>query len=200
MATAGTAIAAVGVGWVGVSGYMLQNDDPRAGLGLGLVVNGAVALTVGIGLAIGGAQRARDPKAWLDRSPRRRARLEAAAGDFDPHLPTTIDEAAVVAKGHKLRNLGFMTFTAGVGLLGFGSALSGVYPSDSVAVRAVVPALSAPFIIAGSVLLAAGSKRIHHPDRYTPSKRSASRPRRVQLTAAPTFQRGGMGVSLSGRF
>jgi hypothetical protein len=78
--------------------------------------------------------------------------------------------------------------------------LTAVYPSDSVAVKVVVPTMSVPFIVAGAVLLAKGGRRIHSPHLYTDEKRTASRRTRVQLTAAPTFHRGGMGLGVSGRF
>ena len=200
MATAGTAIAAAGVGWVGVSGYMIANDDPRAALGLAVVVNGGVMLGVGMGLAVAGARRVRGGASWVDRSPTRRARLTTAAHGFDPHLASSPAELAVVAKGHKLRTFGFITLTSGVGLLAFGSMLTAVYPSDSVAVKVVVPVASAPFIIAGAVLLAKGGRRIYSPHLYTAEKRTASRRSRVQLAAAPTFHRGGFGFGLTGRF
>ncbi len=199
MATAGTAIAVAGVGWVGVSSWMLANDDPRAALGLALVVNGGVALTVGLSLAIAGGRRVRGGASWVDASPGRRARLTRAAEGFDPHFASNPDEIAVVAKGHKLRTLGFITLTSGVGLLAFGTALTTVYPSDNVAVKAVVPAVSAPFLIAGAVLLAKGGHRIHNPHLYTAEKRTASRTR-VHLTATPTVHRRGLGLGLTGRF
>lgn len=202
MATAGTALMAAGVAWIGIAGWMLAQDDPRSGLSLAFVINGSVATTVGVGLAIGGAPRARHPATWIAKKSGRRARMDAAARDFEPHLPTTAAERNVVAKGTKLRNYGFMSLTAGVGLVAFGTGMQFAYGGDSLALKIVVPAVSVPFVIAGGVLLGAGGRRIYSPHRFTDRKHasSSSRRARVQLAAAPTFHRGSFGVALSGRF
>ena len=201
MATAGTAVAAAGVAWLGVAGWMLSNDDPRLGLSLAFTINGAVATTVGLGLAIGGAPRSRHPATWLAANSGRRARMEAASIHFEPHAPTSAAERNVVARGLKLRNYGFMTLTAGVGLVAFGTGMQFAYGGDSLALKIVVPAVSVPFVIAGSVLLAVGGRRVYSPHRFvTRDHATSSRRPRVQLAAAPSFQRGSFGIALSGKF
>ncbi len=201
MVTAGTAVAAAGVAWLGIAGWMLAADDPRLGLSLAFTINGAVATTVGLGVAIGGSQRARHPATWLAKRPDRRARMEVAARGFDPHTPTTAAERGVVAKGMKLRNYGFISLTAGIGLVAFGTGMQFAYGGDSLALKIVVPAVSVPFVIAGGVLLGAGGRRIYSPQRFA-DRHHASSPRRprVQLAAAPSFQRGSYGIALSGKF
>jgi hypothetical protein len=200
MATAGTAVAAAGVAWLGVAGWMLSNDDPRLGLSLAFTINGAVATTVGLGLAIGGAPRSRHPTTWLAAKSGRRARMEAASIHFEPHAPTSAAERNVVARGLKLRNYGFMTLTAGVGLVAFGTGMQFAYGGDSLALKIVVPAVSVPFVIAGSVLLAVGGRRVYSPHRFVTRGHATSRRPRVQLAAAPSFQRGSFGIALSGKF
>jgi hypothetical protein len=201
MVTAGTSLAAAGVAWAGVSGWMLANDDPRAALGLAFAIDGAVALSVGMGLMVAGARRVHGKAAWLDRRPGRRSRLAAAAEDFEFHAPQNAAEAAMVAKGHKLRNLGFFSLTAGVGLVAFGTGMQVAYPSDNIGVRVAVPLLSVPFVIAGAALLSAGGKRIHAPHRFAaPKTARVKMRRRIEIVTAPSFHRGGMSLSLTGRF
>ena len=201
MATAGTAIAAAGVAWTGIAGWMLSNDDPRLNVSLAFVVDGAIATTVGLGLPISGARRSRDPGKWLAKRASRRDRMTAAAGHFEPHAATTQAERNVVERGTKLRNYGFLTLSSGMGLLAFGTGMQFAYGGDNLALKIVVPTVSAPFIIAGAALLAAGGRRVYSPHRYVGrGEATASQRARVQLAAAPSFQRGGMGISLSGRF
>jgi hypothetical protein len=179
---------------------MLGNDDPRLGLSLAFTINGAVATTVGLGLAIGGAPRSRHPATWLAAKSGRRARMEAASIHFEPHAPTSAAEHNVVARGLKLRNYGFMTLTAGVGLVAFGTGMQFAYGGDSLALKIVVPAVSVPFVIAGSVLLAVGGRRVYSPHRFVTRGHATSRRPRVQLAAAPSFQRGSFGIALAGKF
>ena len=194
MATAGTAVAAAGVAWLGVAGWMLSNDDPRLGLSLAFTINGAVATTVGLGLAIGGAPRSRHPATWLAAKSSRRARMEAASIHFEPHAPTSAAERNVVARGLKLRNYGFMTLTAGVGLVAFGTGMQFAYGGDSLALKIVVPAVSVPFVIAGSVLLAVGGRRVHSPQRFVTSGRVTSR--RPRVPAPRARARAGLGCEI----
>jgi hypothetical protein len=201
MSTAGTALLAAGVAWTGIAGWMLEKDDPRLGLSLGFIIDGAIATTIGLPLAIAGARRSRNPSAWLDARAGRRARMEAAARGFEPHAATSHAERAVVARGMRLRNFGFLTLASGIGLAAFGSGMQFAYGGDKLAPKIVVPAVSAPFIIAGAALLAAGGRRVYSPHRYVDrGGASASRRPRVELAAAPSLQRGGLGFSLSGKF
>jgi hypothetical protein len=200
MVTAGTAITMAGGAWSGIVSNMLANDDRRHALALGLSIDALVFTVVGTSIAAAGAVRMRNPDAWLARGDGRRARLARAAGTFDPHTPTTDAERDVVARGKRLRIAGALMLGSGVGLVALGAGLRLAYPSDKLAVKIALPLVPLPFIIAGASLLAAGGRRIYSPQRFVDRQAYASKRSRVQVTAAPSVRRDGLGMTISGRF
>jgi hypothetical protein len=198
MTTAGLAFMGLGMAQTSVGSWMMHNEDPRLGLALTFAIEGAVMTSIGLALAGGGARRARRTSDWLARRDGRRGRLEAAASSFDMHDPTDYREQAVVTRGEKIRRAGALVLAAGFFGGAFGGGLSLAYGNGHLAPRIAVPVASLSVVITGAALLAAGSRRIYHSDRFV-DRRTASR-RKLELAAAPQLQRGGMGISLSGRF
>lgn len=199
MTTAGLALMGAGLAWTSVAGWMMRNDDPRAGLALAFAIDGAVVTTIGVAIASAGGRRARQPSAWLDRRDARRNRLERAALGTSIHVPANAAEVAVAERGQRMRRIGALTLSSGFFAAVFGGGMNFAYGNGELAPRIAVPAASLPLIITGAALLAAGGRRVHHADRFV-DRRSASRRSRVELAAAPQLQRGGVGVSLAGRF
>lgn len=199
MTTAGLALMGAGMAWTSVAGWMMRNDDPRAGLALAFAIDGAVVTTLGVVIASAGGRRARQPGVWLDRRDGRRDRLERASLGASIHTPTGAREVAVAERGERMRRIGALTLSSGFFAAVFGGGMQLAYGNGELAPRIAVPAASLPLIITGAALLAAGGRRIHHADRFV-DRRSASRRSRVELAASPQLQRGGMGISLAGRF
>lgn len=200
MTTAGLALMGAGMAWTSVAGWMMRNDDPRAGLALAFAIDGAVVTTIGVAIASAGARRARQSSVWLDRRDARRDRLGRAALGASLHHPTGVREIAVAERGQKMRRIGALTLSTGFFAAVFGGGMQFAYGNGELAPRIAVPAASLPLIITGAALLAAGGRRIHHADRFVDRRSASRRSSRVELAASPQLQRGGVGISLAGRF